>query len=67
MNGFWSFTMCMIDQGWWFVPNALNRFTVSPRNNLKANPDGSITLYFQKDSPGPDKESNWLRAAAGGS
>ena len=65
VNGFWSFTMYMIDQGWWFVPNALNKFTVSPRNNLKANPDGSITLYFQKDSPGPDKESNWLPAPAG--
>jgi hypothetical protein len=65
VNGFWSITMYMIDQGWWFVPNKLNKFTVSPRNNLKANPDGSITLYFQKDSPGADKESNWLPAPAG--
>jgi len=65
VSGFWSITMYMIDQGWWFVPNKLNKFTVSPRNNLKANPDGSITLYFQKDSPGADKESNWLPAPAG--
>jgi hypothetical protein len=65
VNGFWSITMYMIDQGWWFVPNKLNKFTVSPRNNLKANSDGSITLYFQKDSPGKDKESNWLPAPAG--
>ncbi|MCS5699514.1 DUF1254 domain-containing protein [Cyanobium sp. FGCU-52] len=64
VNGFWSITMYMIDQGWWFVPNPLNKFTVSPRDNLKPNPDGSITLYLQKDSPGKDKEANWLPAPA---
>ncbi len=65
VNGFWSITMYMIDQGWWFVPNELNKFTVSPRNNLETNTDGSITLYFQKDSPGKDKEANWLPAPQG--
>ena len=65
VNGFWSITMYEIDQGWWFVPNALNKFTVSKRNNLKTNPDGSTTLYFQRESPGADKESNWLPAPAG--
>jgi hypothetical protein len=65
VNGFWSITMYQIDQGWWFVPNALNKFTVSPRNNLKANADGSVTLYFQNESPGADKESNWLPAPTG--
>ncbi len=65
VNGFWSITMYEIDQGWWFVPNRLNKFTVSPRNNLKANPDGSVTLYFQADSPGADKENNWLPAPRG--
>ncbi len=65
VNGFWSITMYQIDQGWWFVPNALNKFTVSPRNNLKTNADGSITLYLQTESPGADKESNWLPAPKG--
>ena len=65
VDGFWSITMYMIDQGWWFVPNRLNKFTVSPRDHLKPNADGSITLYFQTDSPGPDKESNWLPAPKG--
>ncbi len=65
VNGFWSITMYQIDQGWWFVPNPLNKFTVSPRNNLKPNPDGSITLYFQNESPGKDKEANWLPAPKG--
>jgi len=66
VNGFWSITMYEIDQGWWFVPNRLNKFTVSPRNDLKTNPDGSTTLYFQRESPGADKESNWLPAPSGG-
>ena len=65
VNGFWSITMYMIDQGWWFVPNPLDKFTVSPRNNLKANRDGSVTLYFQSESPGKDKEANWLPAPKG--
>jgi hypothetical protein len=64
-NGFWSFTMYMIDQGWWFVPNALNKFTVSPRDKLVYNADGSLTLYFQTESPGKDKEANWLPAPKG--
>ena len=57
--------MYEIDQGWWFVPNALNKFTVSPRNNLKPNSDGSLTLYFQNESPGAGKEANWLPAPKG--
>lgn len=65
VNGFWSITMYEIDQGWWFVPNRLNKFTVSKRDNLKTNADGSTTLYLQRESPGPDKESNWLPAPAG--
>lgn len=62
VNGFWSITMYEIDNGWWFVPNPLNKFNVSERNNLKYNPDGTLTLYFQNESPGKDKESNWLPA-----
>ena len=65
VNGFWSITMYEIDQGWWFVPNALNKFTVSPRNDLQYNPDGSLTLYFQHASPGKEKEANWLPAPKG--
>ncbi|MEE9103637.1 DUF1254 domain-containing protein [Pseudomonas nitroreducens] len=64
-NGFWSITMYQIDKGWWFVPNPLNKFTVSPRNNLHFNADGSLTLYFQHESPGKDKEANWLPAPKG--
>ncbi|HEY7205007.1 MAG TPA: DUF1254 domain-containing protein [Methylomirabilota bacterium] len=63
VNAFWSITMYNAE--YFFVDNPLNRYTLSSRNALKANPDGSVDLYIQKDSPGPDKESNWLPAPAG--
>lgn len=63
VEGFWSLTM--YDGAYFFVPNTLNRYSISARQDLKANPDGSIDLYIQKDSPGTDKESNWLPAPAG--
>ena len=65
VEGFWSITMYQVNKGWWFVPNALNKLTVSPRDQLKPNKDGSLTLYFQATSPGKDKESNWLPAPNG--
>jgi hypothetical protein len=65
VKGFWSITMYQIDKGWWFTPNPLNKFTVSPRDKLKANADGSVTLYFQNETPGAEKESNWLPAPKG--
>ncbi|MBF7730932.1 DUF1254 domain-containing protein [Pseudomonas sp. N040] len=65
VNAFWSITMYMVDQGWWFVPNVLNKFTVSPRDKLVYNADGSLTLYFQQESPGKDKQANWLPAPKG--
>ena len=63
VSGFWSITM--YDDKYFFVNNPLNRYSISPRQNLKTNPDGSTDLYIQKDSPGADKESNWLPAPAG--
>ena len=32
---------------------------------LKLDPDGSLSIYIQKASPGSDKESNWLPAPDG--
>ena len=63
VDGFWSLTMYNAE--FFFVPNKLNRYTLSQRNKLKANPDGSVDVYIQKDSPGKDKESNWLPAPEG--
>ena len=60
VDGFWSLTM--YDGDYFFVPNPINRYTVSQRNKLKSNTDGSVDLYIQNDSPGKDKEQNWLPA-----
>ena len=62
-EGFWSITM--YDTSYFFVANPINRYSISPRQDLKSNPDGSVDLYIQHDSPGADKESNWLPAPAG--
>jgi hypothetical protein len=61
--GFWSLTM--YDANYFFVKNALNRQSISARQELKTNEDGSTTLYIQNDNPGPDKEANWLPAPKG--
>jgi hypothetical protein len=42
------------------VENSLNRHKIGSADKLKADADGSTTLYIQADSPGKDKESNWL-------
>ena len=60
VDGFWSLTM--YDATFFFVPNPLNRYTLSQRNKFITNPDGSVDLYLQADSPGKAKEANWLPA-----
>lgn len=61
VNGFWSLTL--YNQQHFFEPNPLNRFSLGTKNeSLVSNPDGSLTIYVQTDSPGADKENNWLPA-----
>jgi hypothetical protein len=62
-RGFWSLTM--YDSQFFFVANPINRYALSARQDLEANPDGSVDLYIQNESPGPEKESNWLPAPKG--
>jgi hypothetical protein len=63
VNAFWSLTM-YDGKSQLLVKNPINRYLInSPMlPNLKKNADGSLTLYIQRDSPGADKESNWLPA-----
>jgi hypothetical protein len=63
VTGFRSVTM--YDANYFFVPNPINRYSISPRQNLKTDADGSTDLYIQNQSPGPEKEANWLPAPAG--
>jgi len=60
VKAFWSLTLYNDKQ--FFVENPLNRYAIGDRNKLKFNPDGSLDLYIQHESPGKDKESNWLPA-----
>jgi len=50
-----------------YVRNSLNRYGVLSSMPLKFNPDGSLDVYLQKDSPGKEKESNWLPIPPSGS
>jgi hypothetical protein len=63
VNAFWSVTM-YDGKSQLLIKNPINRYLInSPMlPNMKKNADGSLTLYIQKDSPGKDKESNWLPA-----
>jgi hypothetical protein len=62
-NAFWSVTL--YDPEGFQVANSLNRFAVSSWMPFKYNADGSLDLYFQNESPGKDKEVNWLPAPKG--
>ncbi|HYO88494.1 MAG TPA: DUF1214 domain-containing protein, partial [Candidatus Limnocylindrales bacterium] len=60
VDAFWSLTMYGVPE-FYLVNNVLNRYSIgsyTPGLNYAA--DGSLTLYLQKDPPGPDKEANWL-------
>jgi len=64
VKGFWSLTL--YNQQHFFAENSLGRYSLGTKNkSLKHNSDGSLTLYVQTESPGPDKESNWLPAPKG--
>ncbi len=66
VNAFWSVTM-YDGKSQLLVKNPIDRYLInSPMlPDLKKNPDGSVTIAIQKDSPGSDKESNWLPAPDG--
>ena len=63
VDAFWSITL--YDNDGFQVGNPLNRFAVSSWMPFKYNADGSLDLYFQTESPGADKEANWLPAPKG--
>jgi hypothetical protein len=65
-GAFWSITM-YDGTSLLLVANPINRYLInSPMlPQLKLNADGGLTLYVQHDSPGKDKEPNWLPAPAG--
>jgi hypothetical protein len=66
VNAFWSLTMYELPQSL-LVANPINRYLInSPMlPSLVPDKDGGYTFYLQNQSPGPDKESNWLPAPEG--
>ncbi len=63
-DAFWSLTM--YDANGFQVANPINRYAIGDRDQLKFNQDGSLDLYIQHETPGPEKESNWLPSPATG-
>jgi hypothetical protein len=57
VNAFWSVTL--YDKDGFFVPNSPQRYAARDRF-LKKNPDGSVDIYLQAESPGKEREANWL-------
>ncbi|SIO22113.1 Uncharacterized conserved protein [Singulisphaera sp. GP187] len=60
VEAFWSITMYNSKQ--FFVDNPIDRYAIGNRDKLQFNEDGSLTLSFQNESPGKDREPNWLPA-----
>lgn len=66
VNSFWSLTMYELPASL-LTENRIDRYLInSPMEpQLVRDADGGITLYVQHDSPGEDKEANWLPAPDG--
>jgi hypothetical protein len=60
VNAFWSVTVYK-DDGF-PATNGIDRYAIGDRDPLTYNPDGSLDIYIQNESPGKDLESNWLPA-----
>ena len=63
VNAFWSVTM-YDGKSQLMIKNPIDRYLVNSAmaSDMKKNADGSVTIYIQKDSPGKDKQANWLPA-----
>jgi hypothetical protein len=66
VNAFWSLTMYALPSQL-LVKNPINRYLINAPMlpNLKRDADGGLTIYIQNETPGADKEANWLPAPKG--
>ena len=58
VNAFWSLTAYGMDFN--LIENPIDRYSLGDRSGFKSDADGGVTIYVQKDSPGSERESNWL-------
>jgi hypothetical protein len=65
VGAFWSLTMYDMPQ-YYLVANPIDRYAIGDRTpGLQVGTDGSVTIYMQRDTPGPERESNWLPTPEG--
>lgn len=64
VEGFWSLTM--MNERQFFVDNPIDRYAIGDRSDLEYEDDGSLNIYIQHESPGGEKEKNWLPSPADG-
>lgn len=68
VNSFWSLSLyeATPEGQFFFAENPLDRYAIGDRTaGLKTNPDGSLDVWIGHESPGPEREANWLPAPAG--
>jgi hypothetical protein len=66
VDAFWSLTMYDIPR-YYLVDNPIDRYSLGDRSpGLQYGDDGSVTIYLQATSPGPEREANWLPTPATG-
>ncbi len=63
VKGFWSLTV--YGQDYYFVKNAMKRYSLGNRGKLKYNSDGSLDIYLQNTAPNAEVKSNWIPTPAG--
>jgi hypothetical protein len=54
----WS--VSVYDERQFFPANPIARYALGDRDPLVFNEDGSLELYLQRQSPGKEREPNWL-------
>lgn len=66
VHAFWSLTMYELPASL-LVDNPINRYLINSTmlDTLVKDPDGAITVYIENESPGPEREANWLPAPRG--
>jgi len=62
VRAFWSITAYNSKQ--FFIPNHINRYAIGDRDSLKLESDGALKIYLSNESPGAERESNWLPVGA---
>jgi hypothetical protein len=65
VEAFWSLTLYRLPERQ-FAANAIERYAIGDRTRgLHYGADGSLEIYIQHESPGKEKEANWLPAPEG--